>query len=68
MILKITMISIAVFYSICNIVMAYNYNAKEMYGAIIEGQCTVGMIFANLFYLPAWLLKCLKMIIFYLVK
>ena len=68
MIFKIILIAVVVFYGICNLVMAYRRDASEMYDEIIDGQCVVGKICANIFYLPAWVSKGLKWCILGLVK
>lgn len=68
MIFKIILIAVVVFYGICNLVMAYRRDASEMYDEIIDGQCVVGKICANIFYLPAWVLKGLRWFILGLVK
>ena len=68
MVIKIITIAIVVFYGICNLVMAYHRDANEMYDEIIDGQCVVGKICANIFYLPAWVLKGLRALVLGLVK
>ena len=68
MLLRLCTIAVLIFYGICNLVMAYRMNAAEMYEEIIVGQCTVGMIFANLFYAPAWVLKALRELVLALVR
>lgn len=68
MIFKICVIAAVIFYGICNLVMAYRNTAHEMYDEIINGQCVVGMICANIFYLPAWVLKGLRITVLALVK
>lgn len=50
-------------YAIMNLAMARLYSAKQMRKIIIDGQCFVGMIAANIFYAPAWILKALRMIV-----
>lgn len=49
-----------VIYVIVNLVMSKLYSAKEMRAMLITGQNPVGMVFSNLFYAPAWLLKGLR--------
>lgn len=65
---NLIMVTVAIFYIVCNIVMAYQFDASEMYDEIIDGQCLVGKIFANIFYLPAWVLKGLRAVVLCLVK
>lgn len=50
-------------YVIVNLVMSKLYSAKEMKAMLITGQNLVGMIFSNVFYAPAWLLKGLRRVI-----
>lgn len=50
-------------YVIMNLVMAKLHNAKEMRQIIVDGQCAVGMVAANIFYAPAWALKILRRIV-----
>lgn len=68
LVFKILTIAAVIFYGVCNLVMAYRRDASEMYGEIIEGQCVVGKICANIFYIPAWFLKGLRATVLYLVK
>ena len=68
MLLKIGIIAALIFYGICNLVMAYKLDAFEMYEKLVVGQCTVGLISANLYSLPAWILKALREIILALVR
>lgn len=65
---KICVIAAVVFYGFCNLWMAYRRSARGMYKEIIDGQCVVGLICANIFYLPAWVLKGLRKVILVLVK
>lgn len=66
--MRIVVIVVVVIYAIFNIIMANRYSAKEMYDEIIVGQCPVGKFFANIFYLPAWILKGLRVVILATVK
>ena len=68
MALRIFIIILAVAYLVFNLITAKKYNAKEMRDEFIVGQCTVGAIFANLFYAPAWALKLLKGVIVAVIK
>ncbi len=45
-----------------------HFNAQEMKNKFIDGQCMVGKICANLFYIPAWFLKGIRFIVVSLVK
>lgn len=66
--MKILFIALVCLYAAINIVTAKVMNAKEMKEEFITGQCLVGKIAANIFYVPAWLLKAMKVIIWFMVK
>ena len=66
--MKIFIIAVICLYAAINIVTAKVMNAMEMKEEFITGQCLVGKIAANIFYAPAWLLKALKVIIWFMVK
>lgn len=66
--MKILFIALVCLYAAINIVTAKVMNAKEMKEEFITGQCLVGKIAANIFYAPAWLLKALKVVIWFMVK
>lgn len=66
--MKIFIIAVICLYAAINIVTAKVKSAKEMKEEYINGQCLVGKIAANIFYAPAWLLKALKVIIWFMVK
>ncbi len=66
--MKIFIIAVICLYAAINIVTAKVKSAKEMKEEYIDGQCLVGKIAANIFYAPAWLLKALKVIIWFMVK
>ena len=66
--MKILIIAVICLYAAINIVTAKVKSAKEMKEEYIDGQCLVGKIAANIFYAPAWLLKALKVIIWFMVK
>ena len=66
--MKIFIIAVICLYAAINIVTAKVMSAKEMKEEFITGQCLVGKIAANIFYAPAWLLKALKVIIWFMVK
>lgn len=59
---------ILVIYVVINLVVAKKMSARNMYEDFIEGQCTVGMICANIFYAPAWILKGLKLVVVSTIK
>lgn len=66
--MKILFIALVCLYAAINIVTSKVMSAKEMKEEFITGQCLVGKIAANIFYAPAWLLKALKVIIWFMVK
>lgn len=66
--MKILFIALVCLYAAINIVTAKVMNAKEMKEEFITGQCLVGKIAANIFYAPAWLLKALKVVVWFMVK
>lgn len=55
-------------YVLFNLVMSKMYSAKEMRSMLITGQNAVGMVFSNIFYAPAWLLKGLRRVIIATVR
>lgn len=66
--MKFFIIAVICLYAAINIVTAKVMSAAEMKEEYINGQCLVGKIAANIFYAPAWLLKALKVIIWFMVK
>ena len=66
--MKILFIALVCLYAAINIVTAKVMSAAEMKEDFINGQCLVGKITANIFYAPAWLLKALKVVIWFMVK
>lgn len=66
--MKILFIALVCLYAAINIVTSKVMSAKEMKEEFINGQCLVGKIAANIFYAPAWLLKALKVVIWFMVK
>lgn len=65
---KVLSIAVIIFYVGCNLVVAKTRSIKEMRDEFVVGQCTVGMVFANLFYTPAWLLKLMRGVVVSVVK
>ena len=51
------------FWAFVNGYVAHTMSAAEMRDEFVTGQCTVGLIFANVFYSLAWLLKIVKVLI-----
>lgn len=66
--LKVTEICLGIAYLIIQAYVAKTMSTREMYRGFIKGQCVVGMIFANIFYAPAWALKVLRAIVLGVVK
>lgn len=48
---------------VANAYETYSKSGREMYEELVDGQCFVGMVAANIFYAPAWLLKGVKALI-----
>lgn len=67
-IMKVFIVGLVCIYVAFNFVTAKMMNAKEMKEEFVKGQCVVGKIAANIFYLPAWSLKATKFIINICVK
>lgn len=68
MVIKILCIVLIAAYIVFNLITAKKYNIVEMWNEFVAGQCVVGMIFANIFYAPAWVLKFLRRFINVMVK
>ncbi|MBR5014350.1 MAG: hypothetical protein IKY16_07080 [Bacteroidales bacterium] len=68
MFIKILTTLVIVLYIGINIFTSKICSAKEMREDLIDGQCAVGMICANVFYAPAWALKLLKHIVLVTIK
>lgn len=66
--MKALLIIIVVLYTAFNLITAKLYSAREMKHDFIDGQCIVGKVFANIFYLPAWVLKGLRFIVVAVIK
>lgn len=68
MIIKMLFIIVVILYTTFNIMVSACCDAKEMREDLIDGQCAVGRIFANIFYAPAWLLKGIRFIVIRTIK
>lgn len=68
MVFKIIFIVITFIYVVFNFITAKLMNAKEMKHEFVDGQCTVGRVFANIFYAPAWFLKAIRFIVLAAIK
>ena len=68
MVTKIILIILTCIYAAFNFLTAKLMNAKEMKHEFVDGQCVVGRVFANIFYLPAWVLKAIRFVVVSLVK
>lgn len=66
--MKALLIIVVVLYTAFNLITAKLYSAREMKHDFIDGQCVVGKVFANIFYLPAWVLKGLRFIVVAVIK
>ena len=63
MILMITVRIFLIVWLLSNVYVAYIMSASEMHNELVKEQCFVGRVFANIFYLPAWMLKLIKVLI-----
>ena len=68
MAIKIILIVISFIYIAFNAFTAKMMTAREMKKEFIDGQCQVGRILANIFYLPAWLLKGIRFVVVAAIK
>lgn len=57
-----------ILYMAVNFITAKRWNAREMKCDFIDGQCLVGKILTNIFYLPAWVLKGVRFAVLVLIK
>lgn len=60
MFLQVLGVITIIVYVVFNLIVAYTHSVKEMREELIDGQCTIGKIFANVFYAPAWTLKIVR--------
>lgn len=58
----------AIIYFAFNILTAKVLSTREMKREFIDGQCFIGKFFANIFYLPAWVLKATRFAVVFLIK
>lgn len=68
MFIKVLLIIGVILYAAFNLITAKLMSAKEMHHEFVCDQCTVGKIFANVFYAPAWLLKGLRFLVVAMIK
>lgn len=68
MFLQILGILTIVAYVVFNLIVAHTHTVKEMREDLIKGQCIAGMIFANIFYAPAWVLKIVRGFVVAVIK
>jgi len=68
MLTEIIVIIAITLYLAFNVLTAKLYTTKELKQCIIDGQCAVGMVFANVFYAPAWILKLVRHLVVAIVK
>ena len=67
MFLQVLGITVLCIYLVFNFLTAMMYTVEEMLKHFVVGQCKVGMVFANIFYAPAWFLKGLRFAIIHIV-
>ena len=66
--MNFAVVILIVIYIAINVITARKLNTQEMKEHFIHGQCTVGMIFSNIFYSPAWFLKCVRKVVLQTIK
>lgn len=66
--MKIFIVALICLYVAFNLVTTKLMTAAEMKKHFISGQCIVGIVAANIFYAPAWLMKGVKIAINFLVR
>lgn len=60
MLLTILGFIVGILYLAVNIWTAVAFDPRQMKARFVDGQCTVGLISAAIFYAPAWFLKVFK--------
>jgi len=68
MFLQVLGVITIIVYIVFNLIVAYTHSVKEMREELIDGQCTIGKIFANVFYAPAWTLKIVRGFVVAVIK
>lgn len=68
MFLRVLGVITIIIYVVFNLIVAYTHSVKEMREELIDGQCTIGKILANVFYAPAWSLKIVRVFVVSLIK
>ena len=63
MVFKIIMLLLVSAWAASNLYVVHLMSTKKMYNEFINGQCKVGAVFTNLFYLPAWALHFMSKLI-----
>lgn len=66
--MKIVTIALICLYVAFNLVTTKLMTTSDMKKHFITGQCIVGIIAANIFYAPAWMLKGIKIAVNFLVR
>ena len=66
--IKFFEITIICLYISFNLVVANTMTAIDMKREYIDGQCLIGRICTNLFYLPAWMLKIIRNVFIKFIK
>lgn len=60
----ILLVTVGLWYAICNVMVVFMYTPKAMYREMWVEQSIFGKISANLFYAPAWVMQGLYMGLF----
>ena len=66
--MKALFVIAVILYATFNLITAKIYSVQEMKRDFVDGQCLVGKVFANVFYLPAWALKGLRCVVVMAIK
>lgn len=62
----ITIVVIA--WLLTNIIVSKKMSALQLSRVVHSGDCTVGKVFALLFYTPAWILKTIRVVVLKTIK
>lgn len=63
MFFEIISLIIIINYFLLNFYVAFSMSSKSMKSNFIDNQILVGKIISNIFFIPAWFMKCLRFII-----
>ena len=63
MFFEIISLIIMINYFLLNFYVAFSMSSKDMKSDFIDNQILVGKIISNIFFIPAWFMKCLRFVI-----